>query len=269
MTAAIALGASGSAMAASAVVEEAGGLENSFDTPFSAPTEPREGGEAHARAEISGSPPDESIVISEPEPRLRGSSFGQPAALLVDAGELRFDGARAYTFTVGAALGPIRGQILPRYDLTASLASFVTPPGGESSLFGPFQVHWAVLGPMQMSYADDSVDAWGLETGGDACSAFTYDTGGWVALACAEFGAGWLFAEVSSGSGRRASQTRGYGFGGLAFDGQYNLGSLLHVGLRAGARLITPFSAEAPDGTRLFDSSTFGAYATLGFGLHF
>jgi hypothetical protein len=32
---------------------------------------------------------------------------------------------------------------------------------------------------------------------------------------------------------------------------------------------MTPFSVEAPDGAALFDSAMFGAYATVGFGLHF
>lgn len=221
----------------------------------------------------SGDASDSSGDEAEPperEQRLRGSSFGQPSEMRVDAGELRFEGARAYTLTAGATLGPIPGQLMPRYDLTASLASFVTPPGAESRLFGPLQVHWAVQGPVQARYPGEvTLDAWGLEAGIDSCSAFTYDTLGWVALACAEFGAGWLFAETRGPSAERASVTRGYGFGGLAFDGQYNLGSRLHVGVRVGGRMMTPFSVEAPDGTGLFDSSMFGAYATVGFGLHF
>lgn len=224
-----------------------------------------------APTDAAGGSAADAAELPELEHRLRGSSFGQPNELVVDAGELRFEGARAYTLTAGATLGPIPGQLMPRYDLTASLASFVMPPGAESRLFGPLQVHWAVHGPVQARYAGDvTLEAWGLEAGIDSCSAFTYDTLGWVALACAEFGAGWLFAETRGPSAaERASVTRGYGFGGLAFDAQFNLGSMLHVGARVGGRFMTPFSLEAPDGTGLFDSSMLGAYATIGFGLHF
>jgi hypothetical protein len=152
---------SGSATAASAVVEEVRGLDRAIDAPLPASAEPSRATKAVARAGAAGADPEGSAVISEPEPRLRGSSFGQPAALLVNAGELRFDGARAHTLTAGAALGPIPRRLVPRYDLAASLASFVTPPGGASNLFGPFQVHWAVLGPVQMRRG------WSLATGFD------------------------------------------------------------------------------------------------------
>src|SRR5690606_27194356 len=124
--------------------------------------------------------------------RLRGSSFDRQDKIQVEAGTLELGGAKSYTLTAGAQLGLIPGQPMPRYDLTASMAGFSPPPKGESRLFGPvLQVHWAALGPVTTRYAGAvALETWGLEAGVNACSAFTYDTQGWAALACAEFGAG-------------------------------------------------------------------------------
>jgi hypothetical protein len=210
---------------------------------------------------------------AEPERRLRGSSFGHADSMPVGPGTLRFDGARSYTLMAGGLVGLIPGKVMPRYELNASLASFLTPPGGDSRLFGPLlQVHWAALGPVTSRHSGDvALDTFGLEAGINSCSALTYDTRGWVALLCAEFGAGWLVMDATApGSPQRSSEAeRGYGYGGLGFDGQYNFGSWAHLGLRVGARLSTPVIMDMSDGTRLFESSPVAAYASVGFGLHF
>jgi hypothetical protein len=204
---------------------------------------------------------------------LRGSSFDPRESVSVPAGTLQFEGARAFTLTAGAAFGLIPGKVVPRYELNTSLASFLGLPGGESRLFGPLlQGHWAVLGPVTTRYADGvTLDSWGIEVGINSCSALTYDTAGWVALLCAEFGAGWLFAsgKVSGAAASAFAEQPGYGYGGVSFDVQYNFGSWAHLGLRTGGRTSTHLSVDSPDGTRLFESSPWGGYATVGFGLHF
>jgi hypothetical protein len=209
---------------------------------------------------------------AEPVRRLRGSSFGLQDSVSVAAGTLQLEAARAYTLTAGATFGLIPDKVVPRYELNASLASFLGLPGGESRLFGPLlQVHWAALGPVTTRHAGVMLDSWGLEAGINSCSALTYDTAGWVALLCAEFGAGWLFSngKVSGAAASEFEEQPGYGYGGVGFDVQYNFGSWAHLGLRAGGRLSTQLSVDSPDGTRLFESSPWGGYATIGFGLHF
>lgn len=216
-------------------------------------------------------PPHVAEPRSAAPARLRGSSFDRQDKIQVEAGTLELGGAKSYTLTAGAQLGLIPGQPMPRYDLTASMAGFFTPPKGESRLFGPvLQVHWAALGPVTTRYAGAvALETWGLEAGVNACSAFTYDAQGWAALACAEFGAGWLFMDATAPNAPASAQTQGYGFGGLALDTQYNLGPWVHVGLRVGGRLNTPVRADGADGSQLFESSSWGGYATAGFGIHF
>lgn len=266
LTAAIALGGNGDAQAADVAVWQ------DDMTPARSSTEPQP--EASAVGETPGKAPP--APVAEPTPstapsRLRGNSFAREDRVQVEAGTLELDGARAYTLTAGAHSGLIPGQLMPRYDLTASVVGFFTPPKGESRLFGPvLQVHWAALGPVTTRHAGSvALETWGLEAGLNSCSAFTYDTEGWVALACAEFGLGWLFMDATAPGAPASTQSRGYGFGGLALDTQYNLGPLVHIGLRVGGRLNTPVRADGPDGSQLFESSPWGAYATFGFGIHF
>lgn len=220
--------------------------------------------------ERSGSDP--AAPAPESTPRLTGSSFaGLDPEMPVEAGTLRFAAARSWTSYAGVAAGVLPGRLVPRLELAATLASFVVAPGGETRLFGPLvQVNWAVLAPTRSRHAGDvALDVWGMEAGLSSCSALTYDTRGWVALACAEFGVGSLFVEAESADGRRRSDQPGYGYAGLALDLQYNLSSWAHVGARVGGRMKTRMELDGPDGGRLFETASWGARATLGFGLHF
>lgn len=262
LTAAIALGGD-----ADGRNDDSAPAQSVTDAPaaIAEPTSGSDASEPGAAAEGS-EPPRESFG-------LRGSSFWQENSIVVDAGTLRLEGARSYTLTAGIYSGLIPSVTLPRYDLNASVATFLSlPDGAGTRLVGTLlQVHWAVLGPVTSQHAEGvSLDAWGLEGGINACSALTYDTRGWVALVCSEFGAGWLVMDAKGrGATSGRAQTAGYGFAGLAFDAQYNLASWAHLGVRVGGRFNTPLRAEDPEGARLFDSSPWGAYGTAGFGLHF
>lgn len=259
LTAAIALGGGRAALAEPAAVSEP-------DAATSAATRTR-------TTRASTPPRAESLAVAEPVRRLRGNSFSLEDSVVVPAGTLQLEAARAYTLMAGATFGLIPDKIVPRYELNASVAGFLGLPGGESRLFGPLlQVHWAALGPVTTRHAGGvTLDSWGFEAGINSCSALTYDTAGWVALLCGEFGAGWLFAKgkFSGPSPREFEEEPGYGYAGLGLDVQYNFGSWAHLGLRAGGRLSTELSVDSPDGTRLFESSPWGGYATIGFGLHF
>ncbi len=265
MTAAIALGGNREAQ-----TDDVSGWQDTSPAPSTAEPEPEAPKTSETPAAVQSTPVGEPRSSASPPP-LRGSSFDRQDQIQVAAGTLELGGAKSYTLTAGAHLGLIPGQPMPRYDFTASMAGFFTPPQGESRLFGPvLQVRWAALGPVTTRYAGAvALETWGLEAGVNSCSAFTYDTQGWTALACAEFGAGWLFMDATAPGAPASAQTQGYGFGGLALDTQYNFGPWVHVGLRVGGRLNTPVRADGPDGSQLFESSPWGGYATVGLGIHF
>ena len=204
--------------------------------------------------------------------RLHASTFGSANSVAVKAGTLRFDCAHSYTLGAGAMLGPLAGVPVPRFDFTGSLASFVTPPAAHSHLVGPIlQVGWSWLGPATRASQGLQTRLLGLQAGLRACSAIDYDSEGLVLLVCSEFNVGWLNLRTTDAQGKvTQSKDLGFGSAGLGLDLQYNLGGLLHADLRLGGTLQPgTVSAERPDGSRIFKSSPFGGYATLGLGLHF
>jgi hypothetical protein len=207
-----------------------------------------------------------------PTPRLRGSTFTLPKTIEVAPGTLRFDRAVSYTLGAGIATGILPPQVLPRYDFTISNASFVTPPSGSSYLVGPvLQVRWSWLGPGIHHSSDFSTRALGMLAGVSSCSAITYDSEGMVLLVCGEFGVGWMrFRTESADRSFDQSKDVFLGTAGIAVDGQYNLGSHFHVGLRLGSDAqFGSLSAERPDGTEIFKSSVASVYAVGGVGFHF
>lgn len=242
------------------------------DEPRAREPAPGEGSEAPAGEPASSEPPSsERVDVDASRPaRLRGSSFDARDAVEVEAGTLELGAVRAYTVSAGAQLGLLPGQVVPRFELEAMLTGFATPPGAEPFLTGPLlQIQWAVLGPTDARYRGVALDAWGLEAGIDLCQALRYDSEGLSASLCAGFGAGWLFTDVTAASGENASRELGYGYASLGLESHYDLGAGFHLAAKLGGRLRTPLAPEAPDGTRLFESSTWEGFGTLGVGLHF
>lgn len=215
----------------------------------------------------------ESAPESERASALVGSSYAAPSEIEVEAGTLHFAAARSYTLRAGADIGVAPGLILPRYDLTASLASFIRTPADSSYLVGNvLQVNWSLLGPGTFTSEDGfSADLMGLQAGLNSCSAFSYDTRGWVLLGCAEFGVGVSWVDTRApGGALLSSKEAGLGFAGVGVDAQYNFGRLFHLGARLGGRFQVGGPApERPDGSALFETPLFGGYLTAGVGLHF
>ena len=111
----------------------------------------------------------------------------------------------------------------------------------------------------------------GVEFALGVCRSPIYDTRGLVLLLCAEYGAGLMNIRTKDGQGNQIQdKSTVIGFAGLGIESQYNLGSLLHVGLKLGADfMVNSFSAERTNGSRIFESSQVAGYGMLGFGVHF
>lgn len=220
-------------------------------------------------------PPAPTAPPSEPKPHLIGSSYKRlPRVKEVEAGTVRFDSPRSYTLTAGFEYGLVPKLVLPRIDFMTTLANFVTTPDGQSRMVGPIiQIHWSWAGPATRRFADHETRAMALRVSADLCGAPTYDSDGFVLLLCAELGGGVAFLRTRSLPDRSAyeqEKNAGFGFGALAADARYNLGSVVHVGVRAGMTLqLGDVTAESASGRQLFKSSTFGAYGVAGIGVHF
>jgi len=216
------------------------------------------------------------------EGRLRASSGTAGARRIeVGAGTLRFDLARSLTLFAGGEVGILPSTVLPRYDLVVSAANFVTTPEDKSYISGVIPVMRAsYFGKGTYRASDAEVSAQGLGFALGLCWSPIYDTRGFVALFCAEYGLGVMQLK-SSGSlppepamltaGKWSeSKVSSLQTAGLSFEGEYHLGSFLHLALKLGADApLLPLTAERADGHEIFHSSPFVGYGMLGVGFHF
>lgn len=194
------------------------------------------------------------------------------AQIPVEAGTLKLDYARAITLYGGAQFGPVPHTVLPRYDLSVGGASLITTPDGKSYLHGAIpRIRVTYLGPATYKTDDTSSQIQAFTFALGLCWSPLYDTRGWVALFCAEYGAGLMNVKSKDAQGNEIqNKTTTLGFVGLGFETQYNLSSLLQIGLKLGAEsFVGKVSAERADGNRIFQSSQFAGYGMLGIGVHF
>ena len=229
----------------------------------------------------------------EPEHYLRASGSISKQRMQVSAGTLSFDKARALSVFAGGEVGLLPGKVVPRLDLSIDVANFVTTPNGKSFLDGILtRVRLSYLGkatqsfhgtdssvasPVYASSLDSSATVQGVSFGMALCWSPTYDTRGFVALFCVEYGAGVLQIREKGTSLTPTyvqpddrTKTAGFGTAGVGFEGRYNLGSLFHVALKVGAdAVVNTVSAERSDGSQIFHSSNIVGYGMLGLGLHF
>ncbi|HKO51059.1 MAG TPA: hypothetical protein VJV79_25295 [Polyangiaceae bacterium] len=226
--------------------------------------------------------PANAVVGATPEPapqttafshgRLRATQEVVNATIPVQAGTLRFDYARAVTAFAGAQFGTVPDTVMPRYDLSLSAAALVTTPGGKTYLHGLVpRLRFSYLGQATYKTDDTSTALNGFAFALGACWAPIYDTGGWVALLCGEYGAGLMNVRTRDAQGHEVqNNTQALGFAGLGIESQYNLGSLVQIGAKLGVDfLVDSITAERADGSRIFESSNFAGYGMLGLGVHF
>jgi hypothetical protein len=210
-----------------------------------------------------------------PDDRLRGSTRVFPPrteSVQVRAGTLRFDLKRSATVYAGAAVGLIPSVVLPRYDLSLLAANFVTAPGGEQRIPGlVLELHFGVLGPGTYASPDTKTDLSGLSFGIDLCQSPHYDTKGLVLLFCGGYGGGLMMLKTRALDGTQLqSKNSGFGEVTLSAEAQYYLGAGFHVGLRVGGGFtVGEITAERADGSRIFRSSPWSAFAMLGAGVRF
>lgn len=244
--------------------------------------EPEQGSAVVAASAPARTP---ETAVSEPAPapasppvaagprRLRGATFPEVDRVEVPAGTLHFDLQRAFSVMAGAEFGMFPGFVMPRVDFTGSLANFVTTPAGDSHLVLPVMQLHSSFSTGVRRFADDETRAVAFRLGVDMCSLASYDSESWVLMLCFEIGGGYASLDTRSLPGRPAYSQKNEGalaYAGLALDVRYNLGSLLHVGLRAGATgQFDTLTAERQDGSQLLDTKPLGGYASAGFGLHF
>jgi hypothetical protein len=231
---------------------------------------------ARAPAEASPPTPDNPSEPGSPpalDSHLRSIGQFEDETVAVGAGTLAFQHAFTYSLTGGVAIGVVPALVLPRYDLTLSRTNFVTTPGGSSYLVGGWlpRVRWSVLGGVDSHSGEFSTQVLGLEAGFGGCTSLTYDTRGAVVLVCGELAAGAMQLDTKNGAGEKTqSKTVGLGSAAFELDSQYNVGARLLFELKLGGELgLSKLSAGRPDGSELFHSSPFSAYALAGLGLHF
>jgi hypothetical protein len=239
---------------------------------------------AENAAPAPAAPKADPAAASEPAPtppelRLRGRTRFYPSrseSAPVGAGTLRFDLQRSFTAYAGATVGMIPSVLMPRYDLSAVIAHFITTPEGAQRISGPVvQARLSGLGPATYRSTDTTTDIFGLSFGFALCQSPLYDTRGWVVLFCSEYGGG-LMNLLTKGADGKQIQSKNVGFGSvnLGAEVQYNFGSLFHIGAKVGGGFsFGQFSAERADGSQIFGSSSAGlswsASALLGAGVHF
>ena len=216
--------------------------------------------------------------MSPPAPageRLRANTRIFPPrseSVQVGAGSLRFDLQRSVTAYAGATLGLAPSLVVPRFDLSADMANFVTTPQRAQRIAGPVtQLHVSFLGPATYASTDTKTDMSGLSFGIGLCQSPLYDTRGLVLLFCGEYGGGFMHLRSTGADGRQI-QSKDVGFGVVNFgaEAQYNFGSVFHIGAKLGGGFtVGQLTAERADGSRIFGSSIWAAYGLLGAGVHF
>jgi hypothetical protein len=150
----------------------------------------------------------------------------------VPAGQLSLGYSLRYTLSGGAALGVIPQMTLPRLDFSMARANLVSAPGDQDFVLGGvFRVRWSFLGPGYHHAPGFDTRVIGIKT---------------------------------------QNKTMGIGTASLEGHLQYSLGSALYLDLNLGGEMwVGKVSAERPDGSQLFHSSLFNAYALAGLGLRF
>jgi hypothetical protein len=190
----------------------------------------------------------------------------------VAAGSLTYDKAFVANFSAGVNLGMVPSVALPRYDLTVTRTNFVSTPEGHDYVAGPIiRVRASYLGKVTRRSSDTETEVSGFSTGIGTCYAPFYDTRGLVLMGCAEFAAGLLgFDTKSVTDGSIVSKASPLATTSLGIDFAYNIGSVVHVGAKAGTEMVLgTLSAQRNDGSEIFRSSLFTGYALLGAGGQF
>jgi hypothetical protein len=209
------------------------------------------------------------------EERLRGSTMvyhHEHENVDVGPGTISFDLARTLTFYGGVTSGSAPSMLMPRFDVSMDGANFVTTPNGSQRILGlVFRYRASFLGPATYRATDTSTRLIGFTAAVGACGTPHYDSAGLVLLFCVEYGIGDMWLRTTGADGKEIQSKRaGIGLVDLDAEARYNVGSLFHVGLKAGWDApLAGWSAERADGSRILGSSANAGYVLLGLGFRF
>jgi len=188
--------------------------------------------------------------------------------IAVPAGNVRLD----YRFQIagfgGAVLGLIPGQAVPRIDVTAARANFVTLPNGESHLLGTIaRFRWSLLLDQSFHQGATEVELGGQQLGVSLCSSPYYHEDGLVLLGCAELAVGLMQLKIREPGVSERSQTSGFGQMGLNAEASYHFGRHFLLAAKLGIDVpVTRLEADHADGSRIFQSSAVMGSGMLGLG---
>lgn len=216
-------------------------------------------------------PPSATAVELPPPPHPLQLVMGKDS-VAVAAGQVDFGYVSGQTLRGGAAFGVIPNLTLPRIDFSLSRATVVTTPENRDYLLGGiFRVRWSFLGVATLHSPGFSTKVWGLKAGIAGCSPFLYDPQGLELKMCGEIAAGAMSTTTRDAAGLQTQDKLvGIGTAGLELDAQYNVSSMFHLGLTLGGEMWpSKVSAERPDGSHIFESNLWSAYALVGIGLRF
>jgi hypothetical protein len=222
-----------------------------------------------AAAEATAAPP---LPAPAARTRLRPIALWGNEQVPVTAGPLEVNRTLALTLSGGVILGAIPGVVLPRYDLMFTRTNFITTPEGSSFLIGSvLNVGWSYFGNVTRESAGYATKISGFKGGVNVCTALTYDTNGFVALACAGFTVGLLSLETKHAeSGYHQNAKSGLGAAAVSLDTRYNFGEHFHLSAMGGGEFwLTEIAAKRADGNELFRPRLFNASLQLGLGVHF
>jgi hypothetical protein len=235
-----------------------------------------------AEAEPAGSAPTPAPTVPAPSPpapatppedyRLHPVNMNGIDNLVVSAGTLKISRAMTISVSAGAVVGVIPKVTFPRYDLSLTRANFITPPDGGHFVVGNvIRVRLSWLMQEKYRATDATTDASGFSFAINLCHSPYYNMRGAVVLLCAEYGGGFMKLDTRDTSGTLVqSKTAGLGTVGANTELQYNLGRFFHLDLRIGGDVnLTDVTAERADGSRIFKSQPFSAYAVGGLGFNF
>lgn len=188
-------------------------------------------------------------------------------------GPLRLQTHLAFDAHFGLTMGLLPGQPVPRFDVTARTALFLTAPGDRAFLMGfiprlRFNAHL----PQEEQVDSSLVGLSGFGFGIGGCLSPYYDPKGVVVLACADYGGEQYLLDASY-----PEQGMGYIYEtwankfNLSLEVEYHVGSHFFVGGRGGVETNSypngvSFSEED---VALFEPGAMTGFVTGGVGLQF
>jgi len=205
-------------------------------------------------------------------PRLHTLGQFKEETVAVERGTIGVRNDMALGLSAGALYGILPSTVVPRFDLTFARTNFITTPAGEGFIVGGvLRSRFTLMAPATYRTGEFSTDFLALKTGLSGCSQFVYDLDGFVLLLCGEIAAGVAVFTTKNASGGTVKKTdAGVATAGFEFDARYNLSRLFHLELVAGGEAwVSKLHVDLPDGTELFHTNQFAAYATFGVGVHF